>query len=493
MNLNFGLIIALLFVWLILTSFFTTFTAGLAQFKGRSRAWGALGFLLNFIGFIIVCFLPSKREDGKETNPLRHFMSKMPSLSRKAIVLIVGLVIAGIVALVLYDRVPVMIQNGKYEKQVTKENMNTDQPKTLKADISDVFTGSESTYLITKDGDVHCFGRQLPASLDKKGTVIFRNAKKVLSTEKVCLVLDKSGSLYGMGNNTYLQLPTEEEDVYEFMLISDKVVDFSLSETTVGIIKEDGKLYMYGEGAHGQLGAYANDDIKEPTVVLGDVVAVECEATFTVALQKNGDVAVFGANDSRQFAKAESGFNYPVVIKNGIKEIAAGDGFIMLVDSAGNLFTCGANDCGQLGYQEKKEKEPTEDADKKQEAEDAPKAEDAPEAEAPAEPEPIPEFIQIMTGVDKIAADKKSAYALTADGTLYAWGQNTVGQLGNKNEKNQKLPVKVASKVKAFAASGLHTVIINSKNEVLSTGFNNCGQLGLGDARSGFSKLVTIK
>ena len=99
----------------------------------------------------------------------------------------------------------------------------------------------------------------------------------------------------------------------------------------------------------------------------------------------------------------------------------------------------------------------------------------------------------MISGIADIAAGKKSAYAISENGELYAWGQNKVGQLGTKNEKNVTIPKKVAKHVKSVSTSGLHTVIITNSGKVLSTGFNNCGQLGLGQARNEFSELVKFK
>lgn len=460
MNPNVGMIVAGVFVWLLITLFCTSFTASLAQLKGRSRKWGAVGFLLGIIGLIIVSFLPSRREDSVQTNPIKHIISKMPSLSRKTIGVIAGLAGAAVLAAVLYDIVPVFVQNYRYERRVTKENMNTAQPKQIDFAPTDFYVGSESSYVLSENGTVYCFGRQLPASVTEDSSVVYEGAKKIQSTDKVCLVLDGEGRLYGMGDNTFLQLPGVADSTDTFVLISENVADFSLSETTVGFIKTDNKLYMYGDGAHGQLGTYSNVDVAEPTAVLGNVTQVVCEATYTLALQSTGDAVVFGANDFGQLASAEPQLNHPVAVMSGIQKIAGGDGFTLLLDSAGNVFTCGANDCGQLGN---------------------------------GTNESGTQLTQVMTGVTDIAAAKKSAFAINKSGELYAWGQNTVGQLGCGNEKDQNLPVKTADNVKSVKTSGLHTVILTNDGELLSSGFDNCGQLGRGDARCEFSQLVTIK
>lgn len=49
-----------------------------------------------------------------------------------------------------------------------------------------------------------------------------------------------------------------------------------------------------------------------------------------------------------------------------------------------------------------------------------------------------------LSGVVAVAAGAKHSLALTSAGVLYAWGDNTTyGQIGNGNNTDQKLPVQV--------------------------------------------------
>ncbi len=452
MSPNVTLIIISVFAALLLMIFCVSFSASLAKLKGRRKAWGFLGFILGIIGLVIVCYLPSKRDDNLQTNPIKHLLSKIPSVSRKTIGMLAALAVCAVLTVVLYDMIPKWLQNYQYEKQITEENFNTDQPKLINQMPTAAFASGESSFVLTDDGRVYCFGREFASTNVEDKALIFKDIKKIMSTEKSFFVLDSKGTL--------TQSAVDAENVATETVISENVVDFCVSETTVGFIKTDGKLYMYGAGAHGQLGTYNNESKAEPAAVLGSVTQVVCEAEFTVALQKSGDAVVFGSNTYRQFAKEESGFNYPVTIHGGIKQVAAGDDFILLLDNDGNVLSCGKNDCGQLGN---------------------------------GTNENGTAFVQVLTGITQIDAGKKSAFALNGDGELFAWGQNTVGQLGCKNEVNQNLPLKVAENVAAFDTSGLHTVVMDSDSKVLSTGFNNCGQLGRGNARSEFSQLVTVK
>lgn len=462
MNLNILLTIVLVFAALLLILFCAFFSARLAQLKGRSRAWGILGLFFNVLGFIAVCFLPSKRTDNMNTNPILHFSSRLPSLSKKTIGIVIGVGIAAVLTVLAYDNVPKFIENYKYSKAITEKTLSEyEQPYMITGQVERIFASDESTYLTSTDGDLYCWGKQLTAPIEegKKG-VIYKNAKKAVSTDTLLFVLNNKNELYVIGDNSKGLAPVEKTVLEKFTLVESNVIDFSVSEKTLGFIKNNNKLYMYGNNAYGQLGTYSTAPVDKPVAVLGSVAEIHCEADYTVALQQSGDAVAFGSNAYKQFGKSEEKFTSPVVIKNNVAHIAAGDDFILLTDKNGELFACGNNNYGQLGNLTNEKSET---------------------------------FISILKDVKSVYASKRSAYALSNNNELYSWGQNNVGQLGTGNTHNLNTPTVCAQNVEDVAISGLHTVIITTENDVLSTGYNNFDQLGKGKTRDSFSTQVTVK
>jgi alpha-tubulin suppressor-like RCC1 family protein len=65
-----------------------------------------------------------------------------------------------------------------------------------------------------------------------------------------------------------------------------------------------------------------------------------------------------------------------------------------------------------------------------------------------------------LTDVSSVAAGNSSSYALKADGSVWAWGNGTVGQLGNGSVANSSSPVAVA-----FPQGVVITAIGESKNQ----------------------------
>ena len=88
-----------------------------------------------------------------------------------------------------------------------------------------------------------------------------------------------------------------------------------------------------------------------------------------------------------------------------------------------------------------------------------------------------------VTGWKIVAAGQTQTVALGNNDTLYAWGQNNDGQLGNGTTSDTSLPVMVTfpAGVKSWtdvAAGAAHSLAIGNDGNVYAWGFNSTGQLG---------------
>ncbi|MBA5604738.1 DUF4214 domain-containing protein [Duganella sp. FT3S] len=97
-----------------------------------------------------------------------------------------------------------------------------------------------------------------------------------------------------------------------------------------------------------------------------------------------------------------------------------------------------------------------------------------------------------LTDVVAISAGYNFGLALTADGHVYAWGNNSQGQLGQNavaGSYYRAVPVKDASganlsNIKMVSAGGGHVLALDNNDNVLSWGAGSDGQLGDGANRS---------
>ena len=71
--------------------------------------------------------------------------------------------------------------------------------------------------------------------------------------------------------------------------------------------------------------------------------------------------------------------------------------------------------------------------------------------------------------------------ALLADGTVWAWGRDNYGQLGNGDAGNSPVPTQVSGlpPITAISAGGFHSVALAEDGKVWTWGYNIWGQLGI--------------
>jgi len=82
-----------------------------------------------------------------------------------------------------------------------------------------------------------------------------------------------------------------------------------------------------------------------------------------------------------------------------------------------------------------------------------------------------------------VSAGAKHSLALKADGTLWAWGANEQGQLGDGTGQNRSTPTRVgdATDWKTISAGGDHSLAIKDDGSLWAWGWNYHGQLGNGE------------
>ena len=91
------------------------------------------------------------------------------------------------------------------------------------------------------------------------------------------------------------------------------------------------------------------------------------------------------------------------------------------------------------------------------------------------------------TGAQPLLSNNFS-YAIFPDGTVYGWGQNSYGQLGNGTTNNALTPVEIQDLTELVRDRGAeihirvsHNFAITANGEVYAWGLNTSGQLGLGN------------
>lgn len=196
---------------------------------------------------------------------------------------------------------------------------------------------------------------------------------------------------------------------------------------------------------------------------LTSVVQVAAGNSHSLALTSDGSVWAFGDNGRGELGNGTTtNSDVPVQVPGvaGVTQIAAGNGFSLALTSSGNVLTWGDDRYGELGgdYAGRLGYSTT------------------------------PVQVKGLTGVTQIAAGGEFSLALRSDGTVWAWGRNDSGQLGNSTTENSAVPVQVTglSRVTQIAAgsdsamAALTKGFITSLTTVWTWGGNDDGQLGDG-------------
>jgi hypothetical protein len=93
---------------------------------------------------------------------------------------------------------------------------------------------------------------------------------------------------------------------------------------------------------------------------------------------------------------------------------------------------------------------------------------------------PTPVRVPGLTGVVAIAAGGSTSVALKADGSVWAWGSSSFGELGDGTRRSSKVPIQIGSGFSSIAAGRVHVLAAKPDGSLWTWGWNRYGQLGDG-------------
>ncbi|MBS1829999.1 MAG: Ig-like domain-containing protein [Acidobacteria bacterium] len=219
-------------------------------------------------------------------------------------------------------------------------------------------------------------------------------------------------------------------------------------------LKSDGTVWGWGRNDLGQLGGISDFPFTpEQIPSLTGVIAVAAGSYHNLALKSDGTVSVWGNNSSGQLGLGNTTYRFtPVSVPSltGVIAIAAGEEFSIALKSDGTVRTWGKNNSGQLGN-------------------------------GSTVNSSSPVTVTGLTGVvTAVAAGFEGAFALLGDGTVWSWGDNFKGRLGNGANPSTSIPLPVTGFTAATAImpSSSHTLAVKSDGTVWAWGDNAAGALG---------------
>jgi alpha-tubulin suppressor-like RCC1 family protein len=220
-------------------------------------------------------------------------------------------------------------------------------------------------------------------------------------------------------------------------------------------LKADGTVWACGQLGGGRTPKQVPD--------LSKVVAIAAGAYHALSLKADGTVWAWGRNWNGQLGVADTRVRAvptQVLELSGVVSIAAGGSHSVALKADGTVWTWGWNSGGQLGVADTSDRW-------------------------------MPVLVRGLSGVVAITAGERHTGALKADGTVWDWGENFAGELGDGTTFRRSTPVRVSALTDIVAVTtggspagvaylGGHTVALKRDGTVWTWGQNGLGQLGDG-------------
>ena len=292
--------------------------------------------------------------------------------------------------------------------------------------------------------------------------------KDIIPANDYSFLVMEDGTVWGVGNNSYLPLTVSEGTYTTHVRVNlpEAPAVIAPGFGHVLALTENGEVYAWGRNSQGQVGDGTTKKRMTPVKLnLKNIVQIVAGGKFSLALDKDGQLWGWGDNEFHTVSPSNEQFILtPQKIDTGSIDIAvieACGASVVLLDKEGTLWTWGHNDMQQLGYDTK------------------------------GKTVSVPTAVPLPLPVTYVAAYSSQTYAILADGSLWSWGNNSYGQLGQgfrSSSTEGVLPCKCwDSDVVTVMGGSLYCLAMLKDGTILSAGISKFGQLGHGDDKSKYS------
>lgn len=231
------------------------------------------------------------------------------------------------------------------------------------------------------------------------------------------------GTLWSWGNNPNGELGdntvTSRSSPVQTVAFGNNWSSVSCGQRHTAGIKTDGSLWIWGINSNGQLGDNTVTSKSSPvqTIALGnDWASVACGYNNTIGIKKNGTLWAWGANNYGQLGdnttiRKSSPVQTVAFGTNWIKASCQGYSVAIALKQDGTLWSWGYNGVGELGINA-----------------------------TTARSSPI-QVVGASTLWTDVSTNNETTLATKKDGSLWAWGYNAAGAIGDNTTVDKSSPV----------------------------------------------------
>jgi alpha-tubulin suppressor-like RCC1 family protein len=306
------------------------------------------------------------------------------------------------------------------------------------------------------------------------GTIINRSSPTQVGTltdwssiasSSVVLAIKSDGTLWVWGNDATgsygqsgLNSPSQRSSPVQVGSLTNWS-SVSAGDNHSAAIKTDGTLWTWGYNWYGQLGLgdsgdYTNRSSPVQVGALTTWASVFGGSNQTSAIKSDGTLWGWGENLQGALGLGDTvrrSTPSPIGALTNWASVSTGYAYMASIKTDGTLWTWGYNNYGQLGQG------------------------DVINRSSPVQVGSLTNWYKVSA-----ACGGSTSFAIKTDGTLWVWGYNNQGQLGQNDTTNRSSPVQVGSLTNwsSVSASSNHTVAIKTDGTLWTWGRNNNGELG---------------
>jgi len=224
------------------------------------------------------------------------------------------------------------------------------------------------------------------------------------------------------------------------------------------VIKDDGNLWAWGKNSSGCIGNGNTTDLSSPVNIgsLTDWALVVAGGTSSLAIKTDGTLWTWGYNDQGGLGLGDRTNRSSPTQVGALTtwSFATMARQVLAIKTDGTLWTWGRNSKGELGVGDTANKS-------------------------------SPVQIGALTTWAHTATGGNFSFAIKTDGTLWSWGYAAFGQLGHGNTTNLSSPNQVGSLTdwsKVYSGPNTFSAFaLKTDGTAWAWGYNTVGNLGLGD------------
>ncbi|XP_062939514.1 X-linked retinitis pigmentosa GTPase regulator isoform X2 [Cynocephalus volans] len=189
-------------------------------------------------------------------------------------------------------------------------------------------------------------------------------------------------------------------------------------------------------------------------------IHLSCGDEHTAIVTGNNKLYMFGSNNWGQLGLgSKSTVSKPTCVKalkpEKVKFAACGRNHTLVSTEGGKVYASGGNNDGQLGLGDTEERNTFH----------------------------LIHFFTSQHKIKQLSAGSNTSAALTEDGDLFMWGDNSEGQIGLRNITNVCVPhqVTIGKPISWISCGYYHSAFVTMDGELYTFGERECGKLGLPD------------